>query len=285
MRHVLAEKPFFSLQGEGVRAGKPSIFIRYAGCNLRCQFGLKCPNAVSRDIPENIQNVIDNIDKYKDVKDLPVFPNYCDTYIGILPAFSHFWKTYETTEELVEEVLNLVDGDLNDVDVVFTGGEPMLHQDQMLEVISKLISNGLTDVTIETNGTIPIKDIKAWEILNYAISITYSISPKISSANYTIDQTCNPEAVRSYSKACNFAGCIVLKYVVMNEDDIPNVIEYTQRYKDAGVDIDEVCLMPCGGKADDKFDETQRRVFDLCVKYRFRYSPRLQMIKLNGWGV
>lgn len=29
---------FYSLQGEGLNAGRPAVFIRFAGCNLRCPF-------------------------------------------------------------------------------------------------------------------------------------------------------------------------------------------------------------------------------------------------------
>lgn len=29
---------FFSFQGEGLRAGEPQIFVRFAGCNLRCRY-------------------------------------------------------------------------------------------------------------------------------------------------------------------------------------------------------------------------------------------------------
>lgn len=34
----LAEKPFLSIQGEGRSCGKLSLFIRVAGCNLRCSW-------------------------------------------------------------------------------------------------------------------------------------------------------------------------------------------------------------------------------------------------------
>lgn len=38
MKHLLAEVPFLSLQWESINSGKPSIFIRYFGCNKDCWF-------------------------------------------------------------------------------------------------------------------------------------------------------------------------------------------------------------------------------------------------------
>lgn len=290
MIHVLAEIPFFSLQGEGIHAGRPSIFVRYAGCNLRCQFGLKCKNCKGRDIPSNIQKVIDNIDKYNNIQELPVFPNYCDTYVGILPEFSKFWKSY-TTNELVNEIISLVKDnenykDLTDVDIVFTGGEPMLFQNKMFELISELRKYNLHNVTIETNGTIPLDDNifeKYGEIND--ICFTFSVSPKISSANYTMEQTCKPEALDSYSRFATDYDYVILKFVVQSEDDIPVLLKFVDKYKEYECYVDDICLMPCGGKADPGFDKMQELVWDLCVKYNFRFSPRLQMIKKNAWAV
>jgi len=38
MLKLLIKEIFFSLQGEGANAGKPAVFIRLSGCNLRCSF-------------------------------------------------------------------------------------------------------------------------------------------------------------------------------------------------------------------------------------------------------
>lgn len=37
MRQYAVNEIFYSLQGEGVRAGTPNFFLRFAGCNLTCR--------------------------------------------------------------------------------------------------------------------------------------------------------------------------------------------------------------------------------------------------------
>jgi organic radical activating enzyme len=36
--HLLVSEDFYSIQGEGITAGTPAVFLRLSGCNLNCDF-------------------------------------------------------------------------------------------------------------------------------------------------------------------------------------------------------------------------------------------------------
>ena len=49
MLHSISEV-FYSIQGEGYWVGRPAVFIRYAGCDLRCEW---CDTPRSREVLDN----------------------------------------------------------------------------------------------------------------------------------------------------------------------------------------------------------------------------------------
>jgi 7-carboxy-7-deazaguanine synthase len=54
---------FFSLQGEGLLVGTPTIFIRTTGCNLRCTY-CDTTYAYTKGTEMSIQEILDAIRKY-----------------------------------------------------------------------------------------------------------------------------------------------------------------------------------------------------------------------------
>jgi organic radical activating enzyme len=64
------------------------------------------------------------------------------------------------------------------VGIVFTGGEPMLYEKEIYEIVAKLREGEMQlwwkDITIETNGTVPLKYELQWG----RADVLFSVSPK-----------------------------------------------------------------------------------------------------------
>lgn len=61
MKTYLVNEVFFSLQGEGVRAGTPSIFLRFAGCNQGCAAeiqGFDCDTAAETGQEMTLEDIV-----------------------------------------------------------------------------------------------------------------------------------------------------------------------------------------------------------------------------------
>ncbi len=113
---------FYTLQGEGAQAGRPAVFLRFAGCNLW-----------SGREQDRAQAVC----------------NFCDTdFVG---TDGMGGGKFATPEALAEWVASRWPGGGKPY-VVCTGGEPLLQLDE--PAIAALHAHGF-EVAVETNGTQP----------------------------------------------------------------------------------------------------------------------------------
>ena len=115
---------FYTLQGEGINAGRPAVFCRFAGCNLWNGHESGRASAVC---------------------------TFCDTdFVGVGPDGGRFG----TADELADAVRSRWPGDADTGSarplVVCTGGEPLLQLDDA--AVDALHARGF-EIAVETNGT------------------------------------------------------------------------------------------------------------------------------------
>ena len=119
---------FYSLQGEGMQAGRPAVFLRFAGCNLW--------SGVESDRAKAICQ-------------------FCDTdFVGTDGRLGGKYKTADDLAEVLYDFWlgHMVQLPANKPYLICTGGEPLLQVDS--ELVLALQSRGF-EVAIETNGTLP----------------------------------------------------------------------------------------------------------------------------------
>lgn len=120
---------FYTLQGEGARTGRPSVFVRFAGCNLWTGREQDRGDAICQ---------------------------FCDTrFVG---TDGDGGGKFETADELVDAARALWPGG-DGAYVVCTGGEPLLQLDAPL--IDALHARGF-EIAIESNGTIAVPEGVNW---------------------------------------------------------------------------------------------------------------------------
>lgn len=275
---------FYSIQGEGRYMGVPSIFLRTFGCNFKCRgFGMPIG-----ELSKEADLVAENADIYADYKDLPLVSTGCDSYASWHPAFKHLSKV-KRVEDLGNEIVDLLPHPKwSGEHLIITGGEPLLGwQKAYPSLLDHPQMEGLEEVTFETNGTQPLKDeladyiTNSWNPTHWAEdSITFSVSPKLESSGEDTEDSIKPDIVASYEEY----GYVYLKFVVGDEADVEEVLDYTCQYRNAGFE-GPVYIMPVGGTFDKQYEETRKRVAELSMKYRLRFSDRLQVgLFKNEWG-
>jgi 7-carboxy-7-deazaguanine synthase (Cx14CxxC type) len=115
---------FYTLQGEGVQAGRPAVFLRFAGCNLWTGREADRADAVCA---------------------------FCDTdFVGIGPDGGRFDDAGALARTVALRWPATGEGGSRRF-VVCTGGEPLLQLDE--PAIAAMHAHGF-EVAVETNGTV-----------------------------------------------------------------------------------------------------------------------------------
>ena len=131
MSTYAVKETFYTLQGEGARAGRPAVFCRFARCNLWSGIEAQRADAVCR---------------------------FCDTdFVG---TDGPGGGVFHDAAALATHVAAEWPADHGGIPyVVCTGGEPLLQLDTPL--IDALHAEGF-EIAIETNGTLPIPEGIDW---------------------------------------------------------------------------------------------------------------------------
>jgi organic radical activating enzyme len=213
---------FSSLQGEGQHIGWPSIFVRFWGCNLRCRF----------DGTE------------------------CDTPYAVYKEFDK--AVTKTPQDVMKEIIN----NHNATNIVFTGGEPLMYQEFIIELMELLIEkdNNYT-AEIETNGTIPLEGRTITHYINL-----FTISQKLKVSNQPENyekKRINHNALKTFPQHKSY-----FKFVIRNKEDLKEIREFKQKYPHM-----LVYLMP-EGRTQEELQKTMKKVAEICIKENYYYSPR-----------
>jgi len=125
------KETFLTVQGEGGQAGRPAVFLRFAGCNLW--------NGLERDRAGAVCS-------------------FCDTdFVGV---DGDGGGKFADADALANHVASMWRGREGDPRlVVCTGGEPLLQLDPAL--IAALRARGF-DIAVETNGTVAAPEGLDW---------------------------------------------------------------------------------------------------------------------------
>jgi len=233
---------FHTLQGEGIGAGAPAVFIRMSRCNLHCVW-------CDTDHTWNFEGT-----PWKHEKDAqPGYRKHCKSEVT--------WEM--KAAESAEAILRYGCGH-----TVITGGEPLLQQGELLEMVGciRAVDAGHF-FEVETNGT-RMPDVA------FAAEIgRFNVSPKLANSGMEVRLRLVPEVLAGFAEMPN----AFFKFVVSSEGDLAEVMDLVKQYQLA---MQRVLLMP-EGRTVAELDATAAWLAERCRDLGVRFSDRLH-IRLWG---
>ena len=187
---------------------------------------------------------------------------WCDT------KYTWDWENYDYTKEVKEMTLEEIKEQLLDLEIkhlVITGGEPLLQQDDLADLLSFLKPDFY--VEIETNCTI-LPNKMLTDLVDQ-----WNVSPKTENSGNPLELYENDEC---YYFFANQKNCF-FKYVVEDESDIPEIKKFVTKYN---IPENHVQLMT-QASTKEEIRAREKSISELAKANNFLFSPRLHVAM---WG-
>ena len=233
---------FHTIQGEGVSVGAPAVFIRASRCNLHCVW-------CDTDHTWNFEGT--------------PWPHEKDA----IPGYQKFSKSEVTF------LINPADAGARILAygcprTVITGGEPLLQQDEFLEMIEIIrASQPEHQFEVETNGTrIPTP------VFHEAVD-QFNVSPKLSNAGMPESSRLHPQALAFFAESSK----AWFKFVVAEPSDLEEIQALCVTHS---IPRQRVLLMP-EGRTCEQLDRHAAWLAEICRDLGYRFSDRLH---IRLWG-
>ncbi len=219
---------FASVQGEGFSVGVPSVFVRVAECNLTC--------------------------------------TWCDT------RYTWDWERYDRNAEtmvlpvddVLARVLALAGESIRNA--VLTGGEPLLHQDDLAALAGRLRERGFR-IEIETNGAIEPAAALA------AVVDQWNVSPKLESSGNKKSARLRTGPLIRFASLPN----ATFKFVACGPADLDEIESIAKAF---ALPRDRIIVMPEATEPA-KLGDSSRWLVPLCQQHGLRFGTRLHVML---WG-
>lgn len=273
---------FYSVQGEALNTGKLCTWLRTFSCTLECKgFGQKEPGNPSS---WEKQYTNEQIIAISSVEGVPT-PKYgCDSAYSWSKDFRHLAKK-EDTRTLATEIRNLIPSGSfgNKIGHVFTGGEPMMHQKAIAEILQHWFNDRDYPAWLcfETNGTVDLtEDLEntLHTLTDYGCTVYFSISPKL--LHVAGEQ---PEKAIKPNIIANLINRFPTSYlkIVLNTDQrawqqaealvetVNGLVEYEEP---------EVWVMPVGGTFEQQDSDQSGIIADIAIAKEWNVSPRVHVM-------
>lgn len=239
MKLVINELFNPTVQGEGSHAGQLVGFVRLANCNLAC--------------------------------------SWCDT------PYSWDWKRFDKATEALEietdhlaEIIWNWQRETGILRVVLTGGEPLMQQQGLVDLIDRV--NAFTDgesvieFDVETNGTIVPTPALVSKVAHF------SVSPKLAHSGDIHKKRVKHDAIDTFVKlSLSAKPTVIFKFVCQTEFDVDEVTYWQREFE---ILESTIWIMP-EGATKERHLETLEAIADKVVASRFNLTTRLHIL---AWG-